>query len=177
MAHDTDEQSRRKKTWRRKGFRILNKIRLKSLLFISSFLTYGLGDGITAAIWWKERSKHRGESTCKIHVCFIWFKGTHCPENVVHLCYSVTCMDYLKKNRSLLGYKWFPFCFDYRRLDGDARKCAGYAWPAFPSPGSIISTFCSWQYYSWNWQPLLISCIQMISRFIQYNSFDFIQLL
>jgi hypothetical protein len=30
---------------------ISNKRRLKSLLFISSFLTYGLGDGISAVLY------------------------------------------------------------------------------------------------------------------------------
>jgi len=95
------------------------------------------------------------------------------PWKCVTFCYSVTCMTISKKNRSLLATNGFLFALTIG-ADGDARKCAGYACLPFPSPGSIISTFCSWQYYSWKLAALIDKLYSMISRFIQYNSFDFI---
>jgi len=118
------------------------KIRLKSLLFFSSFLTYGLGDGITAAnMMEKTGSNIEANPLARFMYVSYGSKGLI----VLKLWFTFVILSLVSTISKITGAYWatngFLFALTIGGLMATAANVLATLGMPFPSPGSILYTF------------------------------------
>jgi hypothetical protein len=123
-------------------FGIFKKIRLQSLLFISSFLTYGLGDGITAAyMMGKTGAGIEGNPLARFMYVSYGSKGLL----AMKLWFTFVILSLISTISKRTGAYWstngFLFALTIGGLMATRANVLATLGMPFPSPGSVISTF------------------------------------
>jgi len=121
---------------------ISQKIKLKSLLFFSSFLTYGLGDGITAA-YMMEKNGASIEANPLARFMYV----SYGPKGIValKLWFTFVILTLVSTISKGTGAYWatngFLFAFTIGGLMATRANVLATLGMPFPSPGSVIFTF------------------------------------
>jgi hypothetical protein len=121
---------------------ISKKGRIKSLLFISSFLTYGLGDCITAAYMMEKTGANiEGNPLAR------FMYGSYGPKGLIalKLWFTVVILVLISTVSKKTGAYWatngFLFALTIGGLMATRANVLATLGMPFPSPGSVISTF------------------------------------
>ncbi|MCZ7400835.1 MAG: hypothetical protein O8C61_01280 [Candidatus Methanoperedens sp.] len=121
---------------------ILKKNRLKSLLFTSSFLTYGLGDGITAA-YMMEKTGANIEANPLAKFMYVSYGSKGIV--ALKLWFTVVILSLVSTISKRTGAYWatngFLFALTIGGLMATRANVLATLGMPFPSPGSIIFTF------------------------------------
>lgn len=123
-------------------FLIVTKRRLQSLLFISSFLTYGLGDGITASYMMEKAGAGiEGNPLARfMYVSYgpkglitlkLWFTFV-----ILSLVWTIS-----KRTGSFWAINGFLFALTVGGIMATRANVLATLGMPFPSPASVISTF------------------------------------
>jgi len=119
-----------------------NKRRLKSLLFVSSFLTYGLGDGLTAAHMMEQTGANiEGNPLARFMYVSYGSKGLV----ALKLWFTFVILALISTVSKRTGAYWatngFLFSLTIGGLMATRANVLATLGLPFPSPVSVISTF------------------------------------
>ncbi len=91
---------------------LVSTANLQRLLFLLAFLTYGVGDGVTAAYMMdrKDWRYTRNKPGYAVLVCLIRRTGCYRYKNMVYFPDIIPGVDYFQKDKYVLDNQRFPVC-------------------------------------------------------------------